>query len=114
MSRVFKRTLSGPYWIDYWTDGRRVRESTHTINKRAAVRCLASRYGDVVQGKFNLEKVKRSPLFRDFAEAYLEWAKEHKKSWERDWYSIKQLIPIFGNRRLSTINPFLIEGYKAQ
>ena len=68
----------------------------------------------MAQGKFNLEKVKRSPLFRDFTDVYLRWAKEHKKSWERDWYSIKQLLPSLGNRRLSTINPFLIEGYKTQ
>ena len=53
MARIYKRTHSGSYWIDYWTDGRRIRESTHTTNIKSAGRCLASRFGDVVQGKFN-------------------------------------------------------------
>jgi integrase len=114
MARIYKRTPSGPYTIDYWVDGRRIRESTHIMNLKAAERCLASRLGDVVQGKFSLEKVKRSPLFHDFSELYLEWAKEHKKSWERDWYSMKKLLPLFGNRKLSAINPFLVESYRTR
>jgi integrase len=114
MARVYKRTSSGPYWIDYFSDGKRIRESTNTKSKTVAERCLASRCGEVVQGKFSLEKIKRSPFFHDFAELYLEWAKEHKKSWERDWYSIKKLEIVFGSRNLSAINPFLVEGYKRQ
>jgi integrase len=112
MARVYKRTASGPYWIDYFSNGKRIRESTNTKSKTVAERCLASRFGEVVQGKFSLEKVKRSPLFRDFAVVYLEWAKKQKKSWERDWYSIKQLEPIFGNCKLPSINRFLVEGYR--
>lgn len=91
-----------------------MRESTHAKSQKAAERCLASRLGDVVQGKFNLDKIKRSPLFREFSELYIEWAKERKKSWERDGYSIKELLPLFGNRKLSAINLFLVESYRTR
>jgi len=114
MARIFKRTPFGPYWIEYWANGIKHRETTRATNKKAAERCLASRQGEVVQGKFSLQKVKHSPLFRDFAVVYLEWAKKQKKSWERDWYSIKQLEPIFGNFKLSSINRFLVEGYRSK
>jgi len=77
-----------------------------------AERCPASRLGEVVQGRFKLEKVKPSPLFRDFAREYLAWAKQNKKSWERDAYSVAALEPVFGHRRLREIHPFHVESYK--
>jgi len=114
MARIFKRNPQGNYWIEYWANGKKLRESTRTKNRKEAERCLAARLGEIVQGRFKLEKKKQSPIFRDFVREYLSWAKENKRSWQRDVYAIKQLEPYFGRRRLSDIHPFHVESYKIE
>ena len=111
--RLFKRKPDGVYWIDYFADGRRIRESTGTNNRKLAEQCLHSRLGDVVQGKFKLKDRSPSPYFREFSDKFLEWAKQNKRSWKRDWHSIQNLMPSFGHRRLSAIHPFHVESYKS-
>ncbi|HNR69718.1 MAG TPA: tyrosine-type recombinase/integrase [bacterium] len=114
MARIFQRRPNGIYWIDYVADGKRIRESTGTHNKKLAEQCLQSRLGDIVQGKFKVENRKPGPLFADFLETYLQWAKQNKRSWERDQYSIQNLKPFFGNRRLNAIHSFHVESYRVQ
>lgn len=100
--------------IDYYFQGRRIREVVGT-NRRQAERALASRKGEIVQGKFSLEKIKPTPYFEDFSEEYLEWAKVNHRSWERmDQWCIKKLKGFLGRRRLGEITTWLIEKYKAQ
>ena len=112
MARLYKRKPEGVFWIDYRAEGRRIRESTGTINRRQAEKCLQSRLGEVVQGKFKLEDRSCAPTFREFCVKYMEWAKQNKRSWKRDWHSIQNLMPSFGYRRLSAIHPFHAESYK--
>ena len=113
MARVFKkRPENDIWWIEYWVDGRRIRESTKTTNRRVAERALASRLGEIVQGRFKLEKVRKSPRLSEYCQVYLDWAKEHKKSLRRDLTSIKHLEGAFGNKKLSDIHPFHVESYK--
>lgn len=112
MARIFQRKPDGVYWIDYVVEGKRIRESTGTANKRLAEKCLQSRLGEVVQGKYKLEDRKPSPFFKDFCVQYLQWARENKRSAERDRYSFLHLKPFFGHRRLQEIHPFHVESYK--
>jgi len=112
MARIFRRKSNGVYYIDYFVDGRRQKKSTGTKNRKEAERCLQSRLGDIVQGKFKLEDRKPAPYFEEFSHVYLDWAKQNKKSWERDVYSLKELIPVFGGLRLAAIHPFKVEQYK--
>ena len=64
MAKVYKRTPSGPYWIDYWCDGENIMSLPIRRIKSLRRNALLHDVGDVMQ--FNLEKVKRSPLFCDF------------------------------------------------
>ncbi len=114
MARIFKRKPDGVYYIDYHFKGRRLRESTGTKSRKEAEKCLHSRMGEVVQGKFKLESVDRIPHFKEFSVKYMEWAKENKRSWERDFYSLKNLLPVFGDKKLAEIHPFHVESYKIQ
>ncbi len=120
---VFKRTIKtkkgmSHYWyIDYVFRGKRKWESVGRVgevNKADAKKLLALRKTEILQDKFKLPKNRIIPTFSEFAKEYLEYAKQNKKSWERDMYSLRKLIPFFGNYKLSEISPILIERYKLE
>lgn len=99
------------WYIDYYVEGRRVRERIGEIKTQAKA-ALAKRMGDIVTGKYELKKAAKSPRFDRFCDDYLEWAKLNKKSWQRDNYSILELKKYFGAKRLSEISVWAIESYK--
>jgi integrase len=101
----------GKYYIDYYLEGRRVRECIGT-SKREADRALAVRRGEILQGRLKLADHLPSPRFSEFAVDYLEYSKANKRSWRRDAVTLKQLTPFFGTRRLKEITPWLVERYK--
>lgn len=104
--------IRGKWAIDYYFQGRRIREVVGT-NRRQAERALAARKGEIVQGKFNLHMVKPTPYFEDFAKEYLEWAKNNHRSWERmDAVCVRALLNCFKGKRLHEITPWLIEKFK--
>lgn len=111
---VYRREDSRtPWWISYSYQGRQIREAGGPT-KRIAEQALAARKGDIAREKFNLHDLKPSPGFKDFAKVYLHYAKDNKRSWQRDQFSLKHLVAFFGNRRLSQISPFLVEAYKSR
>jgi len=118
---VFKRTrkLNGKkseYWyIDYAINGKRKWESVGKVGlvtKSDAKKVLEIRKSEILQGKFKANKQNVIPTFTEFAKDYLEYAKQNKKSWDRDMYSLRRLEPFFGNYKLTDISPILIERYK--
>lgn len=106
---VFKK--NGKWYIDYYSEGRRIREAIGPSRKMAE-QALAVRRAEIAQGKFDIRDVKRSPLFEAFANDYLDYSRDNKRSWKRDRVSLHSLIPFFKGKRLDQINPFLIESYK--
>jgi len=100
------------WWIDYYDQGRRVRERVEASSKKVAQQALAARKGEIVQGRFELRKVRPGAFFKDFSEAYLEYSKANKRSWKRDRTSLRALYRHFENLRLNDITPWHIEKYK--
>jgi len=110
---VYKRKPDGPYYIDYYTPEGRKRESAKTYSKKEAERCLQSRLGDVRQGRYKLQDRKKAvSTLKSFSDEYLMWAKANKRSWQRDEYSLKHLLPFFGNCRLSGIKLIDVGDYR--
>jgi len=105
---IFRRFNS--YGIDYYYQGRRIREMIGPI-KRHAEHALNITKAEILQGRYQIKK-HRNVRFHAFAKVYLDYAKTDKRSWERDEISLKSLLPFFGSRLLSDITPFLIESYK--
>jgi integrase len=101
------------WYIDYYFEGRRIREVVGPSRKIAQI-ALDARRGEIAQGRFELRKIKTSPLFKDFAKDYLEWAKANKSSWISDRTALNHLVPFFGSMRMHQISPFLIEKYKRE
>lgn len=103
----------GKWYIDYYAEGRRIRESAGA-SRREAARALAARRGEIVQGRFKLAGVKRSPLFEEAAAEYLAWARANLRAWRRQERALARLRHFFAGRRLRDITAWLIERYKQE
>jgi len=107
---VFKR--KNKYWIAYYSDGRLVREAV-SLDRETAEKVLKTRQADVIRRRFRLPSTEKIS-FVEMGKKYLSWSKTNKKSWERDIFSVNNLLTFFGEMRLSQITPFLIEKYKEE
>ena len=96
------------WYIDYYCDGRRVREAIGS--KTAAKNALTARQADILRGEFKFKKEKKI-RFEDFSKEYLEYAKPRKRSWGRDETSLNHFKLYFKDIFLSRITPALIEKY---
>ncbi|HHT9134604.1 MAG TPA: tyrosine-type recombinase/integrase [Candidatus Avalokitesvara rifleensis] len=99
------------WYIEYRVGGKKVRECVGA-SKKVAENALAVRKAEILQGRYELKKEIKSPLFEDFAGEYLEYSRANKRSYERDVSIIKALMPHFKKCRLSKITPFMVEKYK--
>jgi integrase len=100
---------AGTWWVDFYTGGKRVQESTGTKNKREAQRLHALRISEVERGVY-ARPVKIS--FHDFGERYMDHAKTHKRSWDRDEQMLKRLEEFFGPVMLNAITLQRVEEYQ--
>jgi integrase len=107
---VFKK--QGGYWIDYYVSGHRKRERIGP-DKRLAEMVLRKRKVEIAERKFLERRKPIATTFDELADAYLKYARENKRSWDRDATSIKKLSEVFGGKRLTEITPAAVERYKA-
>ena len=107
---VFKK--QGVYWIDYYVNGHRKRERI-SPDKRLAETVLRKRKVEIAEGRFLERRKPITTTFDELADAYLQYACENKRSWDRDATSIKKLSEVFGGKRLTEITPAAVERYKA-
>lgn len=101
------------WYIDFYVDGKRVRERVGE-SKTQAKAVLQKRKGEVVTGRFQLKDTRKTPLLSEFANDYIAWAKQHKRSWSRDEHSLKHLLKRLGTRRLAEIGTWEVETYKRE
>lgn len=97
------------WWVDYYANDERIRESTGKANRREAEKFLALRISEVERGVF--VKPVRMPL-SEFGERYVAHAKKHKRSWKRDVQMLGHLQGFFGNVDLDDIGPLRVEAYQ--
>ncbi len=102
------------WWVQLRQDGRLVRTSTGTNNKKLAEQIEAKRRIELVEGKeFNKGQGSKK-TFKDMAEKYMaEYAvKKASNSMLRDTFSLKHVLSMFGDVYLSQITPAQINRYK--
>lgn len=108
---VFRK--QGVYWIDYYVNGARKRERIGP-DKRLALTVLQKRKVEIAEGKYLDKKRPMTTTFEQLAEPYLKYARDNKRSWDRDATSIRKLSEVFGGKRLTEITPAAVERYKTQ
>ena len=108
---VYKR--GDIYYIDFYVNGKRVREKIGP-NQKLAKQVLAKRQTEVAEGKF-LEKKKEVTMRLDkLIDEYLEHTKELKKSHRRDKNSADHFFAFYGKRAISVVTPASLEKYRAE
>lgn len=75
------------------------------ITRQHALKSLSIRKGQLAEGKFNIADAKKPVLFDKLAEDYLKYSEDNKRAWQRDLYSIRQLLPYFKGKTLSQVHP---------
>jgi hypothetical protein len=106
---LYKRKGSQFYWMTFRINGRKVYESTGTSNKKLGERIHVKRQTEIIEGKYFETQKAKSLTFRDMAEKYLDnYCKQ------RDPYTIKMLLPYFGDLTLAQITSQVIAEYRNQ
>jgi len=110
---IFKR--GDIYYLDYYANGRRIREAV-SKNRSDAVKALAIRKAEIVQGKFKFKPQKQRITFADYVPEFLAHVQPALKprTYQRYGTSLRPLLEFFGNYQLADISPWLIEKYKIQ
>ncbi len=109
--RVFCRKRI--WYIDLNVNGRRLRESTNSTNKKFAETVLAKRIVEVAEGKFlDIKKVQKIK-FKDFADEYLNLHSKLKKSYSTDRKIVELFKNLFGDKYLYEITSLDVEKFKS-
>ncbi|MHB8780334.1 MAG: tyrosine-type recombinase/integrase [Candidatus Geothermincolia bacterium] len=108
---VYKR--GGVFWIQYYNNGKKMRESSHSENEADAGRLLHKRLGEVAEGKTpgtNFQKVRFKELMEDMRNDY----RINGKNLGLLEYHFKHLEPEFARLRVPTITVPHIRAYVAK
>ena len=108
MMSVYKR--GGVFWIDYYCEGKRVREPVGG-SRRDAEAVLAEQRTDIRRGVFHRIAKKERLTFEEMVDKY-KVEKADKRSLTRDKASFKNLLPVFRFRYLDQITTKDVEAYK--
>src|SRR5688500_3778320 len=104
------------YWVSVTVDGRRLRQSCETSDRKIAEAILDEVQSEIERGQFFDKREQQTRTFRDMMERYVAERSILKaaKSSVRDESALKHLLPIFGNRPLVEVTPRSLAAYKAQ
>ncbi len=111
-----KKKVSKNWSIRLRVNGKDVKHSTKTSNRRMAEQIETEMKYDLVRGRFELRDESNKRTFKQMAEKYMtEYAvKKRPMSMSRDRVALLHLMPVFGDMYLSQIEPNLIVTYKHQ
>jgi len=105
------------WYISFYAQGVRVRERIGSINlitKGIAEQALKVRVAEVIQGKFNIESVKKYLSIEDLINKYLNWIKDNQKTSTREKSVLKIFLNYIRIKRINEITTWDIEQYKSK
>lgn len=106
---IFKRRDS--WYVRFNVNGREVWRSAGG-SKQAAQELLGKLRGEAERSAMGLPRsIRSSPTLKAWAPKYMAWAKQHKRSWDRDKLSLTHLEPVLGHLRLAEITKPRVEAY---
>ena len=109
---IYKRKDS--WYYDFRHQGERYTGSIGHVSKTVAKEEFARKKAEVIEGRLNPNRARKSPTFRQFAADYLDWARTNKKPTTvlRNQMAIHALLPVLGAKKLNAITPWSIEQFK--
>lgn len=84
------------------------------VSRTVAKEEEARKKAEVIEGRLNPAKVRKTPRFDAFAEEYLTWVKTNRKplTYVQACVVVKRLTTTFGPKRLNELTAWHIEQYK--
>lgn len=92
----------------------KVGRKSRGFTKEMAKEALKAREGEIAQGRFNLEKVKKPHSFSELVERYHKHAAGYKLSYKRERYAIDRFKQYFRGRYLPDVKTWAIEKWKRE
>ena len=104
------------WWMSFMYQGRQIRRSTTTTDKRLAEAIFCKVKVQVAEGQFFEVREERERTFREMMDRYTKERSKGKsaKSGIRDRGALNHLLPVFGEMVLADITPKLLASYKSQ
>jgi len=101
------------YYMDVYHDGRRIRVSLKTGNRREAQRRYDELRLALIRNELLGVKPKKAVRFKEAVKEYLEFSRNRKteSTYDRDLYRIKTILAAFGERLANRITPQDIDIY---
>lgn len=111
---LFKR--GDVYWFQLIVDGRRIRKSTKTANRRAAGDIASAFRVELAKGNVGIETRKKAPVFSAAMKDFLDWSqaehKAHPRTASRSKVSSAALKRFFRDTVIDKITPDDVERFK--
>lgn len=107
--------LRGKSWYyDFVHKGQRYTGSFGPVSKTVAKEELARKKSEVIEGKLNPAKARKSPRFDAFTADYLGWVKANKKplTYAKAVEVMRKLTVAFGTKKLNELTAWQMEQYK--
>jgi len=95
------------YYYDFVHKGQRYTGSFGPVSRTVAKEELARKKAEVVEGRLNPAKARKSPRFATFAGEYLDWMKANRKplTVARVGQTLERLKTFLGPKKLSDLTP---------
>ena len=109
---IYQRGKS--YYYDFVHKGQRYTGCIGPVSRTVAKEEEHRKKTEVIEGRLNPAKVRKSPRFDAFAEEYLEWVKANRKplTYVQASVVVKTLTATFGPKRLNEVTAWHMEQYK--
>ena len=106
-------TVCETYWMKYRANGRLVRESTSTTKLNEAKKTLARRMGAAAEGRPILPRADKVKIYQLAEDLVNDYKANQRPSLDRLEYSLKHLLPYFGECRAVQVTPADVNAYIA-
>lgn len=121
---IYQRTKIGPdgkkqilktWWLDYYHEGKRVRESSDTTDRAEARRLLQHRLGQIAEGKFSGPAGDRITI-EELAEDFLnEYRANKRATWREASIRVnKHILPFFSRKTAHKITTADVRAFIAK
>src|SRR5215204_2417946 len=104
--------LRGKSWYyDFVHKGQRYTGSFGPVSKTVAKEELARKKTEVIEGKLNPAKTRKSPRLDAFSEEYLSWVKMNRRpeTFRRVNRTVRLLLTFFSTKRLNELTAWHLE-----